>query len=194
MRIVRDENGRRRLQSCLHCSVPTAGLLSIVCGALLIISVLTVGALSMGAVFIPLAAIGAAATLWLIVGGMIGSCLYQETDTNGRTVTRIAPSRPTPIAVRRRNAIVSQLPHVSSSQDSEQACSICLCETPTERVILNCGHRFHEDCLNAWMSRARFARCPLCRSGLTTPALRPAIGDAAIDPIRDCEPREAPTV
>ena len=62
---LNDDRNRRRLQSCLHCSVPTAGLVSILCGTLLVISVLTVGVLSMGAVFIPIAVLGGVAVLRL---------------------------------------------------------------------------------------------------------------------------------
>jgi hypothetical protein len=35
--------------------------------------------------------------------------------------------------------------------------------------VLNCGHMFHEDCVKEWMTRARLARCPICRSGLASP-------------------------
>lgn len=150
------------------------------------LSVLAVGALSMGAVFIPVAVVGAVATVWLIVGGIVGSCIYEDTDNNGRPVTRIAPSRPTPMAVRRRAALVSQLPHTEVGDTDERTCSICLCETPPERVVLNCGHKFHETCVTSWMTRARFARCPLCRSGLNTPRLRQTGGDHGSDPINDC--------
>lgn len=185
---LNDDRNRRRLQSCLHCSVPTAGLVSILCGTLLVISVLTVGVLSMGAVFIPIAVLGGVAVLWLFVGGILGSCLYEDTDTSGRPVTRIAPSRPTPFAARRRAAAVSQLPHVDSVDENQRTCSICLCDSPVERVVLNCGHRFHEQCISSWMTRARFARCPLCRTGLSTPRVEPSNGDSALDPVRGCEP------
>jgi hypothetical protein len=187
MRMLRDTRTRRRLESCIHCSVPTAGLVSILCGTLLVISVLTVGVLSMGAVFIPVAIVGGIATLWLIVGGLIGSCFYSETNAAGQTITRFAPPRPTPVAVRRRTAMVAQLPHVSSVDESERTCSICLCDIPPERVVLNCGHKFHENCISTWVTRARFARCPLCRSGLTTPPVQRAPGDIASDPVHVCE-------
>ena len=151
------------------------------------LSVLAVGALSMGAVFIPVAVVGAVAIVWLIVGGIVGSCIYEDTDNNGRTVTRIAPSRPNPIAARRRAALVSQLPHTAIVDGDERFCSICLCDAPPERVVLNCGHKFHEPCITSWMARARFARCPLCRAGLTTPRPRPSSGDSGSDPVNDCD-------
>lgn len=188
-RFFRDENNRRRIQSCIHCSVPTAGLISILCGTLLVISVLTVGVLSMGAVFIPVAIIGGIATLWLIGGGILGSCFYQDTDAvTGQVVTRMAPQRPSSYTARRRAAIVSQLPHVQADQGDDSTCSICLCDSPPERVVLPCEHKFHEHCISGWMARARFARCPLCRSGLTTPRLEQAAGDVASDPVRGCDP------
>ena len=174
------EPHRRRFLRCLHFSVPAAGLVSCLCGVVLVLSVFTTGVLSMGFVFIPVAVIGAITVLWLIVGGMIGSCIYQDTDSMGRPVTRIAMRRPTPGDVRRRADIVQSLPHVMAEGESDdRMCSICLSDTPPERVMLNCGHRFHENCIKDWMTRARFARCPLCRSGLSTP--RPPIhqGDAA---------------
>jgi hypothetical protein len=193
MRWFRNENNRRRVQSCIHCSVPTAGLISILCGTLLVISVLTVGVLSMGAVFIPVAIIGGVATLWLIGGGILGSCFYQDTDARtGQVVTRIAPSRPSPYTARRRAAMVSQLPHVETSDGEDGTCSICLCESPPERVVLHCGHKFHEQCITGWMTRARFARCPLCRSGLSTPRLEQPTGDVASEPVPGCDPVRSP--
>ena len=40
-------------------------------------------------------------------------------------------------------------------------CPICLTEM-NESVILDCGHRFHEPCLNQWLERAD--TCPYCRA------------------------------
>lgn len=173
------EPHRRRFLRCLHFSVPAAGLVSCLCGVVLVLSVFTTGVLSMGVVFIPVAVVGAVTVLWLIVGGMIGSCMYHDTDSMGRPVTRVAMRRPTPGDVRRRTDLVLNLPHVvAEGETDDRMCSICLCDSPPERVVLNCGHKFHESCVKDWMTRARFARCPLCRSGLSTPRPPAPPGDA----------------
>ena len=41
-------------------------------------------------------------------------------------------------------------------------CSICLAEIRGAEVELFCGHQFHSQCLQKWLTYAR--TCPLCRT------------------------------
>lgn len=43
-------------------------------------------------------------------------------------------------------------------------CTVCLEDVwQKETVMLECGHRFHRDCLTGWLERAAVARCPVCQ-------------------------------
>ncbi|XP_066358449.1 RING-H2 finger protein ATL1-like [Miscanthus floridulus] len=58
-------------------------------------------------------------------------------------------------------------PRISVSE-----CAVCLSEfVERERVRLlpNCSHAFHIDCIDTWLQGS--ARCPFCRSDVTLPAL-----------------------
>lgn len=57
---------------------------------------------------------------------------------------------------------------VSSVVYTSSTCGICLNNfTPTDvRHLLPCGHDYHRDCLNTWLSVQQ--SCPLCRSTLIT--------------------------
>ena len=172
----------RQLQKCVHITVPVAGLIACVCGVILVLGVVSSGVLSLMSVFIPCVIIGGAAGLWLIVGTLIGSFIF--TDQAGEPVVHRLRTRPSTTAVRRRLDVVERLPRIDSVDEEDEegrTCSICLCEAPPERVILNCGHKFHEGCVKEWMGRARLARCPLCRSGLGTGPLAPE-GDTGSPP------------
>jgi len=85
----------------------------------------------------------------------------------------------------------SVAPRISVSE-----CAVCLSEfEERERVRLlpNCSHAFHIDCIDTWLQGS--ARCPFCRSDVTLPAARfparcaPAAAAAATVPTsrRDTE-------
>ncbi|KAG2543441.1 RING-H2 finger protein ATL1-like [Panicum virgatum] len=85
----------------------------------------------------------------------------------------------------------SVAPRISVSE-----CAVCLSEfVERERVRLlpNCSHAFHIDCIDTWLQGS--ARCPFCRSDVTLPAARfparcaPAAAAAATVPTsrRDTE-------
>ncbi|RCV46530.1 hypothetical protein SETIT_9G538900v2 [Setaria italica] len=60
----------------------------------------------------------------------------------------------------------SMAPRISVSE-----CAVCLSEfVERERVRLlpNCSHAFHIDCIDTWLQGS--ARCPFCRSDVTLPA------------------------
>ena len=48
-------------------------------------------------------------------------------------------------------------------KEQEEMCSICLIFFKNEDQVsrLNCGHLFHTDCVNEWISNKK--NCPLCR-------------------------------
>ncbi|KAF8721286.1 hypothetical protein HU200_023214 [Digitaria exilis] len=68
-------------------------------------------------------------------------------------------------------------PRISVSE-----CAVCLSEfVERERVRLlpNCSHAFHIDCIDTWLQGS--ARCPFCRSDVTLPAARwPARSDESM--------------
>ncbi|CAL4929081.1 unnamed protein product [Urochloa decumbens] len=60
---------------------------------------------------------------------------------------------------------------VAAPRISVSECAVCLSEfVERERVRLlpNCSHAFHIDCIDTWLQGS--ARCPFCRSDVTLPA------------------------
>ncbi|XP_021887185.1 E3 ubiquitin-protein ligase ATL41-like [Carica papaya] len=76
--------------------------------------------------------------------------------------------------------IINSLPViVFKKADGEDECSVCLSELEDEemaRVLPNCNHSFHVDCIDKWLSSN--STCPICRTE-AEPRLQP-------------EPREGP--
>ncbi|TKW27784.1 hypothetical protein SEVIR_3G280400v4 [Setaria viridis] len=65
-------------------------------------------------------------------------------------------------------------------------CAVCIVELrdgDSARMLPRCGHRFHADCVGAWLRL--HATCPLCRARVIAPAATAAI---------DGEPRNAKDV
>ena len=65
--------------------------------------------------------------------------------------------------------------------EEKKCCTICLSdykEWEVVRVIPNCSHMFHMDCIDQWLRRQ--ATCPVCRTS-TLPTLRstPALAQEA---------------
>jgi E3 ubiquitin-protein ligase RNF38/44 len=63
---------------------------------------------------------------------------------------------------------------VAGGRISVSECAVCLSEfEERERVRLlpNCSHAFHIDCIDTWLQGS--ARCPFCRSDVTLPAALP---------------------
>ena len=59
------------------------------------------------------------------------------------------------------NTLISNV--ILLNKEEEQICSICLLlfQHDDEISRLNCGHMFHTNCLNEWISNKK--NCPLCR-------------------------------
>jgi hypothetical protein len=60
---------------------------------------------------------------------------------------------------------ISALPACTGSQCNEVECSICLSnvqEGDAGRRLPNCGHCFHQACIDLWLLRQN--KCPLCKS------------------------------
>ncbi|KAL6645495.1 hypothetical protein ACP70R_017103 [Stipagrostis hirtigluma subsp. patula] len=60
---------------------------------------------------------------------------------------------------------------MAAARISVSECAVCLSEfVERERVRLlpNCSHAFHIDCIDTWLQGS--ARCPFCRSDVTLPA------------------------
>ncbi|CAN7078574.1 hypothetical protein Bca4012_077737 [Brassica carinata] len=59
-------------------------------------------------------------------------------------------------------------------ENTSQECSVCLNEFQEEeklRIIPNCSHLFHIDCIDIWLQNN--ANCPLCRTGVSCDASFP---------------------
>ncbi|KAJ7954729.1 RING-H2 finger protein [Quillaja saponaria] len=64
---------------------------------------------------------------------------------------------------------VIQFKKQGSSDSSESECSVCLNEFQENdklRIIPNCSHVFHIDCIDVWLQNN--ANCPLCRTSIST--------------------------
>lgn len=174
---------RSQIRNCIQTGLPVLLLVTCVCGVLLILGFISGGVLAGMAVIIPVVVLGALSSFGIITGTIMaaGGCWSRSTEDPEESHILSIPAlttRPSRATVRRRMEIVGTLPHSEQAllelPPDERACSICLTETPYERVILNCGHMFHDSCVNQWVSRARFARCPLCRTGITPNPQQPA--------------------
>ncbi|TVU48362.1 hypothetical protein EJB05_07996, partial [Eragrostis curvula] len=78
-------------------------------------------------------------------------------------------------------AAAAEAEHGDAGRISVSECAVCLSEfVERERVRLlpNCSHAFHIDCIDTWLQGS--ARCPFCRSDVTLPAVpRPAPAPAS---------------
>ena len=87
---------------------------------------------------------------------------------------------PVPVHYLAKSTIKKQLPAVrygslnrerSIGKDSscgDDLCIVCINQIEASqevRVLLNCSHVFHKDCLDAWVDQGQ-GTCPLCRSNL----------------------------
>ena len=63
---------------------------------------------------------------------------------------------------------LEHLQQASSSLESERRCIICQVDNYEIGVLTSCGHRFCQDCINAWLSN--HSRCPQCRSAIRSRA------------------------
>lgn len=61
-------------------------------------------------------------------------------------------------------------------------CAVCIVELrdgDSARLLPRCGHRFHADCVGAWLRL--HATCPLCRASVVAPARAAAAADESRD-------------
>ena len=72
--------------------------------------------------------------------------------------------------------IVDKMNYLNAEKEiesNENTCSICLDTLETKKVILNCGHPFHVECVNEWIKsqfeKERLSNCPLCRDTILIP-------------------------
>uniref|UniRef100_A0A0C9S6F0 TSA: Wollemia nobilis Ref_Wollemi_Transcript_11154_592 transcribed RNA sequence n=1 Tax=Wollemia nobilis TaxID=56998 RepID=A0A0C9S6F0_9CONI len=57
--------------------------------------------------------------------------------------------------------------HTDRSDDEESTCAVCLkdfCRDEEVRLVSECAHIFHKDCLDEWVFDHDQNTCPLCRS------------------------------
>ncbi|VFQ63391.1 unnamed protein product [Cuscuta campestris] len=56
---------------------------------------------------------------------------------------------------------------VEDDGEEAEVCSICLLEYQDEETVaetLQCGHEYHRDCINKWLSKKKKKACPFCRA------------------------------
>lgn len=71
-------------------------------------------------------------------------------------------------------------------EKNSNECAVCLSEFKEEeklRVIPNCSHVFHIDCIDVWLQNN--TNCPLCRSSISMATQFPFILDQVISPNPD---------
>jgi hypothetical protein len=68
------------------------------------------------------------------------------------------------------NSTILKMNLENSNKEKENSCnhcSICLEDLKSKKVILNCGHSYHIDCINTWIqsqyNKDIVSKCPLCR-------------------------------
>ncbi|XP_057790411.1 RING-H2 finger protein ATL2-like [Salvia miltiorrhiza] len=95
-------------------------------------------------------------------------CRRRRSDRHLRRVTSPAAA-PLPAASRGLDPLaVSSLPtfaYKSENQESPPECAVCLSEFEegeTGRILPECNHCFHVDCIDAWLRS--HIHCPLCRN------------------------------
>jgi hypothetical protein len=84
----------------------------------------------------------------------------------------VGAAPPAPVVHNVPAAVIATLSKVAVTEKDvtdHSACSICLADATAEEVEkqtevykLQCGHKFHQDCLNPWMTTAN--TCPVCRA------------------------------
>jgi len=65
-------------------------------------------------------------------------------------------------------------------------CAVCIVELrdgDSARLLPRCGHRFHADCVGAWLRL--HATCPLCRASVVAPARAAAAADESSRDAKD---------
>ena len=56
--------------------------------------------------------------------------------------------------------------HMLALDVQDEDCPICMDEL-NECIMLDCGHKFHTECMNKWLEeQAPAATCPMCRDDL----------------------------
>jgi hypothetical protein len=78
--------------------------------------------------------------------------------------------------------VIPTAPSFAAAGGESSECVVCLSrfeEGEDVRVLSQCGHSFHEACIDAWLSTS--ATCPSCRAVIfaESPSLAPA--DQAVD-------------
>ncbi|KAJ3691833.1 hypothetical protein LUZ61_020997 [Rhynchospora tenuis] len=112
-------------------------------------------------------------------------------NDSGRRPQFIFSVREEPSPNRLDQAVIDSIPVIElplHRQDSTESCAVCISEfTHGEkvRVLPQCGHRFHLECIDMWFGS--HSTCPLCRSDVNSPA-------AKSDPVVKLEEAESKEV
>ncbi|XP_073425286.1 E3 ubiquitin-protein ligase RNF12-like [Dendrobates tinctorius] len=104
---------------------------------------------------------------WLEDVTVVCSGRKMESKDEGLHLETSLVQAPAPPAenIRRRTLQINNLPtREATSQDESQSCAICLTEYEIGEQVteLRCDHRFHQNCISAWLHSS--PHCPLCRT------------------------------
>lgn len=72
--------------------------------------------------------------------------------------------------LKQRSQVIHDEEEEEEDEDETSSCAVCLSEIEgghNVRVLGNCEHAFHVDCLDSWMDHGH-ATCPLCRAHLVS--------------------------
>jgi len=112
-----------------------------------------------------------------------------RSSPSSRSPSSRSPSSrsPTPSTRTRRVRAASKLQRSFRKARNRGFCSICFSYyAPSQIVSLQCGHQFHQKCINDWLERNR--SCPVCRAVVEDKEYPLEIEDTIITPedrIRD---------
>lgn len=62
-------------------------------------------------------------------------------------------------------------------------CSICLEEGQLDKVLSECSHSFHSDCIRTWYETNVMAKCPVCRGYIDRYDIYPKVTRVSFDSI-----------
>lgn len=106
-----------------------------------------------------------------LVETMLGQSRDDEDDEEDGVIPRIQINVPAnwedPVAVVPSNQQIDHAMHEIPEDSEPGTCAICqdtIQHRPDGCSLRNCGHHFHDTCIQEWFTRS--VRCPVCRNDI----------------------------